>query len=281
MDVKETVLSSFFVCKVTASGKAKWDIYNRPTAFGFDGESINILFEMNTSAKARHATIWLMNLLENNQLDWLNFKYDKWQFDLDLFYNFFNVKKVHSWARGIVEPIFEINQEERNAFNKNTNITIVTFIITPNEVTQSMSKKIFLSHKGIDKPIVRDFFETLKTIGFIPWLDEDAMFAGVTLDRALYKGMQESCAAVFFITPEYKDENYLATEIDYAIEEKRNKGDRFSIITLVFKGSDGKKGSVPGLLRRFAWKEPVNNLIALQEIIKALPVQPTSITWKN
>ena len=65
------------------------------------------------------------------------------------------------------------------------------------------------------------------------------MSAGVELERGLLQGFKESCAAVFFITPDYLDEQYLATEINYAIAEKRSKGNKFSLITLVME-KDGK-----------------------------------------
>ena len=41
--------------------------------------------------------------------------------------------------------------------------------------------KIFLSHKGIDKPKIREYKEIFVSLGFAPWLDEDAMSAGVEL----------------------------------------------------------------------------------------------------
>ena len=46
------------------------------------------------------------------------------------------------------------------------------------------------------------------------------MSAGVSLERALQQGMSDSCAAIFFITPDHNDEKYLASEIDYAIAKK-------------------------------------------------------------
>ena len=49
------------------------------------------------------------------------------------------------------------------------------------------------------------------------------MSAGVNLERALQQGMSDSCAAIFFITPDYTDEKYLASEIDYAIAKKRQE----------------------------------------------------------
>ena len=89
-----------------------------------------------------------------------------------------------------------------------------------------MPRRIFFSHKGVDKEIVLPYYDTLQSLGFEPWLDDEAMIAGDNLERALSQGMKGSCAAIFFLTDNYKDEGYLATEIDYAIREKREKGDR-------------------------------------------------------
>ncbi|MGT2429380.1 TIR domain-containing protein [Cupriavidus basilensis] len=49
--------------------------------------------------------------------------------------------------------------------------------------------KIFLSHKSADKPLVRQFKQTLDELGFDPWLDEDAMNAGAELERAPAQGL--------------------------------------------------------------------------------------------
>jgi hypothetical protein len=138
--------------------------------------------------------------------------------------------------------------------------------------------KIFLSHKGADKSFVRDFKDTLQLLGFDPWLDEDVP-AGTKLERGIRKGLKDSCAAVFFITPNFIDEGYLASEIDYAIEEAREKPD-FAIVTLVFE-KDGKTARVPDLLRRFWWKTPRTDLEALREILKAIPVKPGPVYWKG
>ena len=60
------------------------------------------------------------------------------------------------------------------------------------------SKRIFLSHKGSDKDMVIEFKNTLEALGYDPWLDEEAMPAGVSVDRAVLQGMEDSCAVVFF-----------------------------------------------------------------------------------
>jgi len=132
--------------------------------------------------------------------------------------------------------------------------------------------KVFLSHKNPDKTFVRDVKATLEALGFEAWLDEDAMPAGVQLERGLQAGMKASCAAVFFLTPNFSDEAYLAAEIDYAIGEKRTRGDAFSIISLVLP-KDGSTPPVPNLLRPYVWKQPSSDLEALREILRALPVK--------
>lgn len=145
----------------------------------------------------------------------------------------------------------------------------------------SDSKKVFLSHKGVDKGMVIDFKKTLELLGFSPWLDEDAMPAGTTLERGLLKGMQESCGVVFFITPSFKDQGYLETEVNYAIREKRAKGDKFAIIALQFEDVDGAVGEIPELLKDYVWKKPKTQLEAIREIVRALPVVPGTVDWRS
>ena len=89
-----------------------------------------------------------------------------------------------------------------------------------NRIPGTNEIKIFLSHKSIDKPVVYRYDHALRTLGFDPWLDETAMTAGAHLEREVLRGFEESCAAVFFITASYKDEKYLAAEVDYAIMQK-------------------------------------------------------------
>lgn len=91
--------------------------------------------------------------------------------------------------------------------------------------------KIFLSHKGANKETVRKYNNILKTLGFSPWLDEEAMAAGSNLNRAILDGVADSCATVFFITDAYIDENYLSDEVDYSIERIK-ENPNFKIITL-------------------------------------------------
>ena len=149
------------------------------------------------------------------------------------------------------------------------------------DMTISDAKRVFLSHKGVDKELVIDFKETLEILGYDPWLDEDAMPAGTPVERALLQGMKDSCGVVFFITSSFKDEGFLETEVNYAIQEKRKKSDKFAIVTLQFADADGNTGEIPELLEPYVWKEPKTRLEALREIVRALPVVPVGVDWRD
>lgn len=136
--------------------------------------------------------------------------------------------------------------------------------------------RIFLSHKSVDKPIVYRYYMALKQLGFEPWLDEPDMPAGTNLERAIFKGFEESCAAVFYITHNFKDESYLAAEVEYAVMQKRKKGKKFSIITLRYSDA----APVPGLLTPYIYKTISDDLEGFNEVIRALPVELGPVRWK-
>jgi hypothetical protein len=145
-----------------------------------------------------------------------------------------------------------------------------------NRIPGSAEVKIFLSHKSVDKPLVYRYYNALKLLGFDPWLDEPNMPAGANLERELLRGFEESCAAVFFITGNFTDEKYLATELDYAIIQKRNKGKKFAIITLRYTNA----APVPGLLTPYIYKDVANDLEGFQSLIRALPIELGPMRWK-
>ena len=136
--------------------------------------------------------------------------------------------------------------------------------------------KIFLSHKSKDKSKVREFKNILQKLGFSPWLDEEELKAGDKLNRSLLKGMQESCAAIFFITDNYEDTQYLSDEVDYA-KNRAMEDPNFKIITLVFNEANH---NIPQLLRHYVWKNVDSDLSALGYIIDAVPLQIGEIRYK-
>ncbi len=144
-------------------------------------------------------------------------------------------------------------------------------------IPSAKETRIFLSHKSVDKPIVMRYYNALKELGFEPWLDQPDMPAGTNLERGIFDGFEKSCAAVFFITENFKDENYLATEVDYAIAQKRKKGKKFSIITLRYPTSS----AIPGLLNTYIYKDVQNDLDGLTEVLRSLPIELGPVRWKQ
>ncbi len=222
---------------------------------------------------------WLVTKTSEGDSDWLRYYDGRWRIDLDGLRNAFDFLRRYTWLKGTMEIEPEIEQDATLRFGQKNFEWHVEFIIERAQVEMKRARKIFLSHKSKNKSLVRDFNDTLQILGFETWLDEEAMPAGTALDRGLLQGMQDSCAAVFFITPDFTDESFLATEIDYAVAEKREKDRRFAIITLVLADEKGNIGKVPDLLKRYVWKEPKTHLEGLREILKALPVRVRPVAW--
>lgn len=143
-------------------------------------------------------------------------------------------------------------------------------------IPKTNETRIFLSHRSVDKPLVYRYYHTLKALGFQPWLDESDMPAGSNLEREVFKGFVESCTAVFFITENFRDERYLAAEVDYAVMQKRKRGAKFSIVTLRYPNAF----PVPELLTPYIYKDVTNDLDGFLELLRALPIEVGPVRWK-
>ena len=144
-------------------------------------------------------------------------------------------------------------------------------------IPASNETRIFLSHKSENKELVRRYHRVLQELGFDPWLDDPDMPAGTELNRGILAGVNESCAVVFFITEDFKDERILSDEIDYAKIRKIKQGNKFAIITLKFPGT----AEVPELLEKYVYKPIDNDLDGLYEIVRALPIVLGPVRWKE
>ena len=144
-----------------------------------------------------------------------------------------------------------------------------------------MQDRIFLSHKGANKPTVGLYYRALAAAGYHPWLDDKDMPAGTNPDRGIRQGFKDSCAVIFFLTADFKDEKFLADEINYAKEEERAKGDRFAILTLIVPDGFGvKTPAVPDLLHQYVWIQEPDHLSSLVKILDALPIRLGKTRWK-
>lgn len=256
-----------------------WQTYGNVSAHECQG--VRVLFSLFGRFPQREALRLVHEGLNQHKIAWLERRGKVWHL------SFAGLRAVLpslldglDWATGVavLEPEIEVVPDDSSGRLQYR--TVVRFGVYKEEYALERQQRIFLSHKGADKPLVRRFFGSLKTIGVDPWLDEDAMPAGTELERGILQGFKDSCGAVFFITPNFVDEGYLRTEVNYAVAERRLKGERFSIITIVFTGKKGEKGVVPELLKQFVWKEPSTELEALNEILRALPIEPGEPRWR-
>lgn len=227
----------------------------------------------------RKQVIFDEGALEANQIEWIWSRGADWYIDFDLLKQKVDVLQDLEWLKGVSLVSPEVDEGRGIGLSGIPSFSALRFYIYREEFVSDRKRKLFLSHKGSDKAIVRSFFKILRALGFDPWLDEHAMVAGEELERALLDGFDQSCAAIFFVTPRFNDEHFLATEVNYAISEKRKKGNRFSIITIVLSDETGK-GTVPPLLKQYVWKEPEDNIEALVEILRALPIKLGEASWR-
>jgi hypothetical protein len=278
-----------------------WFSTNYPIYVRDHSDSLSINFSFGQKLSQRDVHIALQRVIQEEGFDWLRQRGKYWSVDFPAFRRYlvgievetdppnqFKPMDGFDWIdRALtIEPEIEHRLSSAAVAFKREQVTefdfetLISFKVYRDEFMSMVPMKIFLSHQGADKPLVRGFYETLKALGFDPWLDEAAMPTGTKLERGLKQGFKDSCAAVFFITPNYKDQGFPATEVDYAIEEERAKGDRFRIISIVFKGKKGVRCEVPELLRTHVWKTPRTRLEALRMILQALPIEPGPPGWK-
>lgn len=246
-----------------------------------DGEGLTLSFPLHSKANVRKAESSMLDAFQANNITWLRKRKKIWVLSADVFRREFNDIELPSWFTGQFSVDLELEDRWVDTFGKQREETTCRFVITPELLEEQMSKKIFLSHKGVDNPLIREYKNSLEIIGLSPWLDEDSLLAGASLERGLVDGFEQSCAAVFFITPNFVDEKYLASEIEYAIAQKRKKEDKFSIISLLLRGQNEQRGVVPKLLQPFVWKEPNSHLEGFYEIVRALPLKVDEVGWKN
>lgn len=196
--------------------------------------------------------------------------------------NYFRIFKLDESAQKlrslVLRPFFEeltsrLARVAQLASPEERDVQAVPFDLLPGKD----DAQIFLSHKSVDKERVMLYHRALKQLGYRPWLDEEAMPAGSNLNRAILKGIEKSCAVVFFITANFQDERWLADEIDHAVEQKRERDERFSIITLCF----GEAAVVPALLRKYVYRKVDNDLDGLYQIVRAIPVELGPLRWKR
>lgn len=132
------------------------------------------------------------------------------------------------------------------------------------------NSRIFLSHKGVDKPFVEKVDGALRQLGLKTWFDKDDLAAGDTLARDVENAFAQCSAAVFFVSAHYFDAGVIGKEIDRAIHEAATRGAGFRIIPLLLAQHGGTDDRVPKPLRTLVWKT-VNDVDVVPVILRSLP----------
>lgn len=120
------------------------------------------------------------------------------------------------------------------------------------------NSRIFLSHKGINKPLIDKVDRALRLLNLRTWFDRDDLAAGDTLVRGVDNAFSMCSAAVFFISGEYVDTGVIRKEVDRAIHEAAMRDGQFRVIPLVLAQHGGSDDKVPAPLRTLVWKTVID-----------------------
>ena len=132
------------------------------------------------------------------------------------------------------------------------------------------NSRIFLSHKGINKPLIEKIDRALRLLNLMTWFDRNDLTAGDTLVRGVDSAFSSCSAAVFFISGEYVDAGVITREIDRALHEATLRKDGFRIIPLVLAQHGGSDACVPAPLQTLVWKT-VDDAEIVPTILRSLP----------
>lgn len=140
------------------------------------------------------------------------------------------------------------------------------------------NSRIFLSHKGANKPLITRIDRALQMLNLKTWFDSDDLAAGDTLVRSVDNAFEGCSAAVFFISGDFLDSGVIRNEINRAIHEQSMRSDGFRVIPLVLAQHGGSDDRVPAPLKTLVWKT-VDDIDIIPTILRALP-QSTQATIK-
>lgn len=132
------------------------------------------------------------------------------------------------------------------------------------------NSRIFLSHKGANKPLIDKVDQALRLLGLKTWFDRDDLAAGDPLVRGVDNAFIKCSAAVFFLSGQFADAGNIQREIDRAIHEQAMRADGFRVIPIVLAQHGGSDDRVPLPLKTLVWKT-VDDIDIVPTILKALP----------
>lgn len=143
------------------------------------------------------------------------------------------------------------------------------------------NSRIFLSHRGVNKPLIERVDHALRLLSLKTWFDRDDLAAGDTLVRGVDDAFAGCGAAVFFISGEYLDAGVIRKEVDRALHEATMREEQFRVIPLVLAQHGGTDELVPAPLRTVVWKT-VDDVDIVPTILRGLPpFMQTQVRYKQ
>jgi len=142
-------------------GKIVWQGLSDPFTYP-DEDGVLLNFPVGNDVRRRSAFNIVEKLLAENEITWLVRADRQWQLNLDELKQFViqqNGAECQwndaAWMTGIISVEPDIETHPSDSHNGVRNEIIVQFLITREDIELAVNRRIFLSHKGTDKPIVR------------------------------------------------------------------------------------------------------------------------------
>lgn len=106
---------------------------------------------------------------------------------------------------------------------------------------------VFISHNSVDKPVVRDIADKLKSDGFLVWFDEWVILPGMSIPNEIEKGLQESRALVLCMSDAAFASDWVTLERQTALFRDPINRERNLVLLLL---SDAE---IPDMLKQFVY----------------------------
>lgn len=183
---------------------------------------------------------------------------------------------THGFAAAGVFKALASNMDEKLASIQTANGVANLILNWARKRQQIMeNSKIFLSHKGINKPLVKEIDKTLRILNLKTWFDIDDLKAGDPLISSIDQAFQQCSAAVFFISDDFKYDGVIKMEIELARYASTTREESFKIIPLVLTQHGGTDVNVPPALQTLTWKN-VSDVQIVPTILSSLPISTQS-----
>lgn len=80
--------------------------------------------------------------------------------------------------------------------------------------------RVFLSHAGPDKPVVRRIANALRVAGHEPWLDEDQILVGESIPAAIERGLRDADFVVLCLSEAAATRGWIEAERDATLMQQ-------------------------------------------------------------